>query len=93
MSKKKAKNKELILDMYPDHEFMFADGFDGAIIGVSERFGSEPIIFYDKNKVIKKLQSQGMTYEEALEYYDFNIVGAYVGEKTPGFIDTIKSWQ
>lgn len=47
------KNRDKILDMYPDYEFMFADGFDDAILGVSERFGSEPIVCYDKRKVIK----------------------------------------
>lgn len=87
------KNRDLILDMYPDYEFMFADGFDDAILGVSERFGSEPIVCYDKSKVLSKLQSEGMTYEEAVEYYEFNIIGAYVGEKTPEFIDTIQSWD
>jgi hypothetical protein len=28
-----------------------------------------------------------MTYEEALEFYDFNIGSAYVGEQTPIYID------
>jgi hypothetical protein len=37
------KNRDIILEMYPDYEFMFADGFDDAIIGVFERFGSEPL--------------------------------------------------
>ena len=27
-----------------------------------------------------------MTYEEAVEYYEFNIVGAWLGEFTPVFI-------
>lgn len=79
--------------MYPDYEFMFADGFDDAILGVSERFGSEPIVCYDKRKVLKKLEEDGMTEEEAIEYFEYNIIGAYVGEKTPEFIETLESWQ
>lgn len=87
------KNRDMILDMYPDYEFMFADGFDDAILGVSERFGSEPIVCYDKRKVLKKLEEDGMTEEEAIEYFEYNIIGAYVGEKTPEFIETLESWQ
>lgn len=87
------KNRDKILDMYPDYEFMFADGFDDAILGVSERFGSEPIVCYDKRKVIKKLEEDGMTGEEAMEYFEYNIIGAYVGDKTPEFIETIESWE
>jgi hypothetical protein len=30
-----------------------------------------------------------MSYEEAIEWYDFNIIGAYVGEKTPVFMESI----
>jgi hypothetical protein len=30
-----------------------------------------------------------MSYEEALEYYHFNVTGAYVGENTPAFLKPI----
>ena len=29
-----------------------------------------------------------MTYEEAIEYFDYNILGAWMGEYTPVFIQT-----
>jgi hypothetical protein len=38
---------------------------------------------YDYEKVIAALELQGMTNDEALEWYDFNIAGAYVGDLTP----------
>lgn len=38
------------------------------------------------NNVLEKLQKNGMTYEEALEYYEYNQLGAYVGERTPAFL-------
>lgn len=48
---------------------------------------SQPnILCYSVDKVISKLISQGMTHEEAEEYFDFNQLGAYVGEYTPCFI-------
>lgn len=65
---------------------MFMDGYDDCILGVCERFGAEDCVAYDKSKVISKLMEDGMTEEEALEFFYFNMVGAYVGEQTPVFI-------
>jgi len=28
-----------------------------------------------------------MSYEEAIEYFDFNVRGAYMGEKTPIWVE------
>jgi hypothetical protein len=69
-----------------DEEMMIMDGFDDCIIGVCERFGQERIVAYDGDAVIDKLISNGMTSEEALEYFDFNQLGAWVGDRTPCFI-------
>jgi hypothetical protein len=66
-----------------DYEgLLFADGFDKAIIGVEERAG---VVAYDIDKIIEIL-SRDMTEDEAVEYFEFNILGAYVGEKTPIYI-------
>jgi hypothetical protein len=69
-----------------ENEFLTMDGYDDCILGVVERFGIEPIICYDKNKVIGRLMDDGLTYDEALEFFEFNQIGAWVGEKTPCFI-------
>lgn len=64
-----------------------ADGFDEAAIGVVERCGQPPIVIYDQEKCIDLLvQRDGMTAEEAIEYFDFNVLGAWVGEGTPGWL-------
>lgn len=69
-----------------DYEgLLFADGFDDAIIGVAERIGMEPVVAYDTNKIIEIL-SRDMTEDEAVEYFEFNILGAHMGERTPVFI-------
>ena len=65
--------------------FLSEEEFDEAIIGVSERIGDEPVVAYDKEKILEIL-STSMTADEAWEYFEFNILGAYVGEKTPVFI-------
>ena len=66
-----------------------ADGFDDAIIGIGSRCGKPDIIVYDVNKCIKILINQNMTEEEARDYFEFNVVGAWVGEETPIFVREI----
>ena len=62
-------------------------GYDDCVIGVLERYGREPIVLYDKKKVIEQLIEEGCDdYEGAVEYYEFNQLGGYHGEKTPGFL-------
>jgi len=73
-----------ISEEYPD--LLKADGFDEAIIGVVQRVGVQAIC-YDEDKVIEILMERdGMTLIEAMEYFDFNIAGAWVGESTPFFL-------
>ena len=67
-------------------EALVADGFDEAIIGVGRQFNTD-IVVYDEEKCIKILMERdGMTDEEAEEFFEFNVVGAYVGEHTPIFV-------
>jgi len=63
------------------------DGYDDCVIGVLERFGMETIVLYDKAKVIDKLIENGCDdYEGATEFYEFNQLGGWHGDKTPGFL-------
>jgi hypothetical protein len=83
MSSSKLKQ---ILELYPDDTFVIADGFDDAIIGVDD---NNLKIVYDIDEVINILIRDGMEVDEAIEYYEYNIAGAYVGENTPSFIRVI----
>lgn len=74
---------EQILELYPDDTFKIADGFDDAIIGVDD---NNLKIVYDIDKVIDILIKDGMTDDEAIEFYEYNIAGSYVGDNTPSFI-------
>jgi len=79
---------EFISENYPD--CLICDGFDDAIMGIVERYGMNPVVLYNKNKCLKTLQErEGMTEEEAIEYYYYNIVGAYMGEHTPCFAEIL----
>ena len=67
-------------------EALYADGFEDAIIGIGYQFNTE-VVVYDSDKCIKILMERdGMEYDEALEYFSFNVVGAYVGKHTPVFV-------
>jgi len=63
------------------------DGYDDCIVGICHRFNQEPIVAYSYEKVIGKLVADGMTYDEAIEFFDFNQIGSWVGERTPCFIE------
>tara|TARA_R110001599_G_scaffold65898_1_gene186150 strand:+ start:817 stop:1077 length:261 start_codon:yes stop_codon:yes gene_type:complete len=66
---------------------LFADGYDDAIIGVELDY--EPRVVYDQNKIIDILMADGMTDEEAQEFFDFNIAGSYVGKQTPIYVQKV----
>ena len=78
-------NRKEIEEKYGDEKMLFADGFDKAIIGVAH-IQNKRIVAYDTNKCIKILMKD-MTHNEAVEYFDFNVVGSYVGKYTPTFIE------
>jgi hypothetical protein len=62
------------------------DDYDDCIIGICQQYGRPPVVAYDLDKVIEKLMDDGLTFEEAEEWWSFNQVGAWVGEYTPVFI-------
>ena len=79
---------EFIEDNYPN--VLIANGFDDAIIGIVERYGMNPVVLYNKDKCLKILQNRdGMSESEAIDFYYYNIVGAYMGEHTPCFAEIL----
>ena len=61
--------------------------FDPAFVGYVSRFGMEQIACYDYELVIEVLMDTDMTHEEAEEYFHYNIIGAWVGDDTPCYIN------
>ena len=64
-----------------DGDFLIADGYDEAIVG----YTNDGRVVYDSEICINILCETGISYEESLEFLEFNTFGAYVGEKTPIF--------
>lgn len=77
--------QEQIADENPDA--LFADGLDEALIGPARRCGQPTLAAYSVSRALRILvERDGMTYEEALEFFEFNTAGAWVGENTPMWI-------
>ena len=69
---------------------IIADGFESAFLGVGFGLNSTDIAVYDYDVCAEVLMVRdNMSVEEAYEFLDFNVVGAYVGEGTPLFTRTI----
>ena len=83
--------RDSIADEYPDTPLLFMDPpeYDKAIIGVMQGFGSQLAVAYDFDKVIQiNMDLSEMTDIEAIEWFEYNQVGAYVGDHTPVYIHT-----
>jgi hypothetical protein len=64
-----------------------ADGLEHAFLGLLYRFNVlEPIACYDYQRVIQGFMADGMTEEEAHEHFEYNVIGAWVGERTPCYL-------
>ena len=71
-----------------EDELLFADGFDEAVLGIGRRAAQPEVVAYDYEKCVQILvERDEMTEEEAREYREFNVVGAFVGDRTPIFIE------
>ena len=90
MNMKKTELIDGFADLHDDEEILRIDGFDEACIGWTDTWSgnNRPIrLVYDAVKIIQILMQQGMDESEALEYFDFNIAGAYLGSNTPVIIN------
>ncbi len=83
------KNDDWLLQALEENECLLADGFDSALIGITS--GINPVAVYDINQMLTILVKRDkMNLEDALEHLDFNVIGAYVGEKTTIYMDLDK---
>lgn len=76
--------REHLADLNPEAKFF--DGLDEALLGIGFRFGVEQVALYDSEKCIEVMMKRdGMTREEADDFFGFNIAGAWLGAGTPLF--------
>lgn len=58
------------------------DGLDDAIVGVAHRAAQDPVLVYDRDLIIKNLM-QDMSEEDAVDFFDYNILQLFAGDGTP----------
>lgn len=74
-----------------DDDAIRVDGFDNCLIGLGFQFtstqGVKTIALYDRRKCIEHIQEQdGISFDDAEEFFEYNIQGTYIGEGMPVFI-------
>lgn len=71
---------------------MLCDGFDEALIGFSQRINEPLLAVYSYEKMLDVLiERDGLEYDDAVEYLDFNVLGAWIGPQTPIVVMPIPS--
>jgi len=69
-----------------NEDLLKIDGMDKALLGICMTWNDHVLVerlVYNGRVITEILIKKGMSEEDAQEYIDFNIVGAYVGDSTP----------
>ncbi|MBU9199962.1 hypothetical protein KTD31_00915 [Burkholderia multivorans] len=87
MSETESPIRAVLNDLEGPFRLLEPASMDEAIVGLAERAGMPPLVCYDRQKVIDLLRkNDGMAEDEAEEFFEFNIGGAYLGPESPMFI-------
>ena len=85
MSARCERIKQLLVEQ--NEQALLCDGYEECLLGICHQLGRPPVAAYDYNACIAVLQ-RDMSYEDAVEFFEFNTLGAWMGENTPVFIVT-----
>jgi len=77
--------RERISEINPE-ALLLPENYDNALMGYINQWNAPTVAAYSSEKIVRVLQQDGLSYEDAYEYYEFNIAGAYLGENTPLFL-------
>lgn len=79
-----------LIDINPDA--LLADGLEGAYLGYTVNFHHKHVAVYDYERCIQVLiDRDGMDYDGADEFLQFNTLDAYVGEHGPLFVNVTRT--
>ena len=80
---------EEVVDEMGDGEVLTADGMDDAIIGLWITSPNGPVVVYSIEKCIQVFMKRDeMCYEDACDFFEYNVAGSHVGPRTPIYIST-----
>ena len=78
------QSREGIINYYEDEDILTANGFDDAVIGIDDKTMR---LIYSVTKCIEILMEEmDMGIEESVEFFEFNVKGSELGDKTPMFL-------
>jgi len=80
-------DKEHLMEILEEEECLTADGFDDALVGCT--YGANVVAVYDINKMVEILMKEGLDNDDAVEFLEYNVVGAHLGEKTPLYVSFV----
>lgn len=60
--------------------------FDPAIVGAARHGPKGFVLCYSVERIIRALVKDGMSEEDAIEHFEFNVAGGWVGDGTPIFL-------
>ena len=72
---------DTIIEANEEEAYLKADGFDDAVIGVEE--GTGRLIYSEKKCLEILMENDEMSMEDAIEHFEYNVKGSYVGKLTP----------
>tara|TARA_R110002049_G_scaffold2841_4_gene23070 strand:- start:733 stop:975 length:243 start_codon:yes stop_codon:yes gene_type:complete len=71
--------------MIEEGKTMYADGLEKAMIGTT----NDGKAVYIKEACVVIMMEEGLSYEDAIEFLEYNTFSAHVGDYTPIFIDGV----
>jgi hypothetical protein len=93
MELKSRKSADDVANWILDSEYeevVLIDGLDDAFIGCTP----EGVAIYNVDRCAEIVaEDSNMPIEDAIEYVQYNVVGAYVGPKTPLFIEVMNEYR
>ena len=69
------------------------DKFDQALVGMIAVYPNPPIAVYDRDRCIAIHMRDGMTSDEADEFFSYNAETGYFGPGTPAILDNKIEWK
>lgn len=79
---KRTRLQEL-LEQNPEFEVLKADGYDDCILGYEYNWDGNIRLIYSVRMIIDQLIEEGLDDIDAIEHFEYNMRGGYVGEQTP----------
>jgi len=73
-----------IVEMFPESEILKCDGYDDCILGYDYNWDGNIRLIYSVKAILDKMvKEEGLSDDDAIEHFEFNFRGAYMGENTP----------